>query len=144
MTSYMVFKALHLIAMVTWFAGIFYLPRLFVYHAMTDDAAGNERFKIMERKLYRGIMVPSQIATVVFGGAMLFYPQGQAWFAMGWLHVKLTLVVLLIAYQHWCGYIIKQFRDDKNVRSHKFFRIINELPVAALLGVIFLAVLKPF
>lgn len=142
MTAYLWVKALHLIAMVTWFAGIFYLPRLFVYHAMAEDSISQERFKIMERKLYRGIMIPSMIAVLVFGIWMLVLRPD--WLTMGWLHAKLTLIVLLIGYHHYCGYLLKKFRDDQNTHSHKFYRIINELPVLILLVVIFLAVLKPF
>ena len=142
--AFRLFKMLHLIAMVTWFAGIFYLPRLFVYHAMSDDQTSIERFKVMERKLYKGIMVPSEIAVVVFGLIMLCFIQGQIHFSMGWLHFKLLLVALLIGYQHYCGYLLKQFRDDKNTKSHKFYRIINEIPVFALVIIIYLAVFKPF
>ena len=141
---YRTFKMLHLIAMVTWFAGIFYLPRLFVYHAMSTDAASNAQFKTMERKLYRGIMVPSEIAIVVFGGAMFLSPYADAYLAMGWIHVKLALVFVLIGYQHYCGYLMKQFSVDANVHSHKFYRFLNEVPTIILLVVIYLAVFKPF
>lgn len=141
---YRTFKMLHLIAMVTWFAGIFYLPRLFVYHAMSDDDVSNQRFKTMERKLYRGIMVPSEIAIVVFGGAMLLFPFADAFWSMGWLHTKLSLVAILIAYQHYCGYLMKQFSLDANTHSHKFYRFLNEVPTIILLVIIYLAVFKPF
>ena len=139
---YLWIKALHVIAVVTWMAGIFYLPRLFVYHAMTEDEAGKERFKIMERKLYRGIMVPSEIAVLIFGGWLLWLNPG--WFSQGWIHAKLLLVALLIGYQHWMGYLMKQFRADKNTKSDKFYRIINELPVLILVGTVILVVVKPF
>ncbi|AJQ97616.1 protoporphyrinogen oxidase HemJ [Gynuella sunshinyii] len=139
---YLWIKALHIIAVVTWMAGIFYLPRLFVYHAMTDDEAGRERFKIMERKLYRGIMVPSEIAVLILGVWLLWLNPG--WLSQGWLHAKLLLVVLLIGYQHWLSYLMKQFRADRNTKSDKFYRVINELPVFILIGTVILVVVKPF
>ncbi|MDC0664022.1 protoporphyrinogen oxidase HemJ [Marinobacter sp. SS21] len=136
-------KALHLIAMVCWFAGIFYLPRLFVYHAACDDQPGRERFKIMERKLYRGITTPAMIATLVFGGWLVsFNPQG--YLSQGWLHAKLTLIAVLIAYHVYCGRLVKVFQDDRNSRSHVFYRWLNELPVLILVAVVILATVKPF
>jgi len=142
--AYLTLKMLHLIAMVTWFAGIFYLPRLFVYHAMSEDDASKERFKVMERKLYRGIMVPSEIVTIICGLSLLTFTYSNAFLSMGWLHIKLTLIVALIGYHHYCGYIMKQFQADINNHSHKFYRVINEIPVLILVGVIYLAVFKPF
>jgi putative membrane protein len=136
-------KALHVIAVVCWFAGLFYLPRLFVYHAQTDDIMGRERFKIMERKLYRGIMWPSLILTVLFGGWML----GLSWDVyrtQGWLHAKLGLVVLLIVYHLFCGHYLNAFQENRNVKSHVFFRIFNELPVLALIAIVILVIVKPF
>lgn len=142
---YLWFKALHLIAMVTWFAALFYLPRLFVYHAMARDAGEQQavdRFLVMERKLYRGIMMPSMIALLLFGGGMLaLVPQ---WFGQGWMHLKLTLVLVLVAYHHVCLVYLKQFAAGRCTRSHVFFRWFNELPVVALLAIVLLAVLKPF
>ena len=137
-------KAFHIISVVTWFAALFYLPRLFVYHAMADDAVGIERFKVMERKLYRGIMTPSMIVVVVLGFWMLF---GYAWSAyahMGWLHAKLVLVAILIGYHFYCGKLVKDFRDDRNRRGHVFYRWFNEFPVLILVAVVLLAVAKPF
>ncbi|MTI13173.1 protoporphyrinogen oxidase HemJ [Sansalvadorimonas verongulae] len=139
---YLWVKAFHIIAMVCWFAGIFYLPRLFVYHAETKDAEGNERFKIMERKLYRGIMLPSMILTLVFGFWLLYLIPG--YMQQGWMHAKLTLVVLLIGYHHMCGAFMKKFAADANTRSHKFYRVFNEIPVLMLLGIVILAAVKPF
>ena len=136
-------KALHVIAVVCWFAGLFYLPRLFVYHAETEDVPGRERFKVMERKLYRGIMWPSMALTVVFGVAMLV----QSWDfyrTQGWLHAKLALVALLVAYHFACGHFIKAFRDDRNTRSHVFYRVFNELPVLVLIAIVILVVVRPF
>lgn len=137
-------KAFHLISVVTWFSAMFYLPRLFVYHAMCDDEAGNARFKTMERKLYRGIMTPSAILTLVFGGWLLSFYSLEQIAAMHWLHAKLSLVLLLFAYHGVCGRMLKQFAGDKNQRSHIFYRWFNEFPVLLLIAVIILAVVKPF
>ncbi len=136
-------KALHIIAMVCWFAGIFYLPRLFVYHAACDDEPGRERFKVMERKLYRGIATPSMIATVILGGWLVSF-NVSGYFSQGWIHAKLVLVAVLIIYHLYCGRLVKVFRDDRNTRSHVFYRWFNELPVLVLVAVVILAVVKPF
>ncbi len=139
------FKALHLIAMVTWFAALFYLPRLYVYHAIARDRGEQQaidHFLVMERKLYRGIMTPSMIAVLLFGGIMLVLNPG--WLAQGWIHAKLLLVALLVGYHHVCLIYLKQFAEARCKRGHVFFRWFNELPVIALLIIIFLAVLKPF
>ncbi len=137
-------KAFHVIAMVTWFAGLFYLPRLFVYHAMCDDVAGRERFKIMERKLFNGIMTPSAVVTVLLGLWLLFAYAWEAWSAMKWLHVKLLLAVLLIAYHLYCWRLLVVFSEDRNSRSHVFYRWFNEVPVLLLIAMVVLAVAKPF
>lgn len=137
-------KAFHIISMVTWFAALFYLPRLFVYHAMADDNTSQERFKIMERKLYRGIMTPSMVITAGLGLWML---QNYAWAVystMGWLHAKLLLAVILIGYHFYCGKLLRDFRDDKNTRGHVFYRWFNEFPVMVLLAMVILVVVKPF
>jgi len=137
-------KSFHLICVVTWFAALFYLPRLFVYHAMSEDQASNERFKIMERKLYRGIMTPSAVLALFFGIWLLSYYSLEQLAVMHWLHAKLTLVFLLFAYHGYCGRLLKQFKNDANTRSHVFYRWFNELPVLVLISVIILAVVKPF
>lgn len=137
-------KAFHLIFIVTWFAALFYLPRLYVYHAQTNDADGNARFKIMERKLYRGIMTPSAVLTVVFGFWLLSFYDLSAIKSMGWLHAKLTLVGLLLIYHYLCGRYLKQFANDSNQHSHVFYRWFNEAPVLLLIAVVILAVVKPF
>ena len=139
---YLWIKAFHIVAIVTWFAGLFYLPRLFVYHAAADDAASRERFKVMERKLYRGIMLPSMIATLVFGISLLVL--SPEWMKQGWMHTKLALVVLLIGYHHMCGAFLKRFAADSNTRSHVFFRWFNEAPVLVLLAIVILVVVKPY
>lgn len=126
-------KALHIISIVCWFAGIFYLPRLFVYHAACEDQPGRERFKIMERKLYRGITTPSMVATVIFGLWLVGY-NVQGYMSQGWLHAKLLLVALLIGYHFYCGHLVKVFREDNNTRSHVFYRWFNEIPVLVLVA----------
>ncbi len=133
-------KALHIVFMVTWFAGLFYLPRLFVYHAMAEDAASRERFKVMERKLYYGIMTPGAVLTVAFGG-WLWLGYG---ITGGWLHAKLALVAILISYHLWCGRLLGDFKRDRNARSHVWYRWFNEIPVVILIAVVILAVVKPF
>ncbi|PKM21337.1 MAG: protoporphyrinogen oxidase HemJ [Gammaproteobacteria bacterium HGW-Gammaproteobacteria-14] len=139
---YLWIKAFHLIAVVTWFAALFYLPRLFVYHAMAEDAISRERFKVMERKLYRGIMTPSMIVVVALGVWLLYL--NPVWLKMGWMHAKLALVALLIAYHHACLVYMKRFARDENTRSHVFYRWFNEAPVLILIAVILLAIIKPF
>ena len=137
-------KAFHIICVVTWFAALFYLPRLFVYHAMCEDEQGNARFKVMERKLYKGIMTPSAILALIFGiWLMSFYPL-EALLSMHWLHAKLTLVLLLFAYHGICGRMLKDFANDKNQHTHVYYRWFNELPVLILVAVVILAVVKPF
>ena len=133
-------KAVHIIFLVTWFAGLFYLPRLFVYHAMAQDAAGRERLKVMERRLYYGIMAPGGTLTVAFG---LWLWLGYEW-SGGWLHAKLALVAVLIAYHLWCGKLLKDFKHDRNTRSHVWFRWFNEFPTVILIVVVILTVVKPF
>jgi protoporphyrinogen IX oxidase len=134
--------AFHIISVICWFAALFYLPRLFVYHAMAEDDTGKERFKIMERKLYRGIMTPSMIATLIFGFWLIQYNPAYYWQA-GWMHIKLTAVLLLLVYHFACGYFLKQFRDDRNTRSHKFYRVFNEAPVLLLVLIVIMVVVKP-
>ena len=141
MEYFLWFKALHLIAVICWFAVLFYLPRLFVYHAMTEDEAGKERFQVMESKLYRLIGRPSFIATLVFGGIMA-YLSWDVYKTQGWFHIKMTLVFFLIGYHHMCGAFIKKFARGAKLPSHKFFRIFNEIPVLFLIVIVFLAVLK--
>ena len=137
-------KAFHLIFMVTWFAGLFYLPRLFVYHAMSDDNVSNERFKIMERKLFFGIMTPALILTFIFGIWMLTDYAWTLYSATGWLHTKLSLLGLLVVYHAYCGKWLLDFKHDRNTRSHVFYRWVNEIPVLFLLAIVILAVVKPY
>jgi len=132
-------KALHVVFMVTWFAGLFYLPRLFVYHAMAQDTTSKERFKIMERKLYWGIMAPGAVLTVVFG-VWLWLGYG---FGGAWLYAKLVVVALLIGYHLYCGRLLADFAGDHNTRTHVWFRWFNEVPVIFLFAAVILAVVKP-
>jgi putative membrane protein len=133
-------KAWHIIFMVTWFAGLFYLPRLFVYHAMSEDAISLERFKVMERKLFYGIMTPGAILTIVFG-VWLWLGYG---ITGGWLMAKLLLVVGLVIYHLYCGVLLVEFKHDRNKHSHVYYRCFNEVPVIALIAIILLVELKPF
>ncbi|OGA23464.1 MAG: hypothetical protein A3I02_13120 [Betaproteobacteria bacterium RIFCSPLOWO2_02_FULL_67_26] len=133
-------KAFHIIFVVTWFAGLFYLPRLFVYHAMTGDSASNERFKVMEHKLYWGIMAPGAVLSIA-SGTWLWLGYG---ITGGWMHAKLALVVVLAAYHLWCGALIKDFRLDRNTRSHVWYRWFNEFPTVILIAAVILVVVKPF
>ena len=136
-------KALHVVFMTTWFAGLFYLPRLFVYHAMATDEVGIARFCVMERKLFWGIMTPGAALTLACG-ATLAYALGWDGFVFArWLHVKLTFVALTLAYHVWCGVLLRQFARGRNVHSHVWYRLFNEVPVAFLLGIVILAVAKP-
>ena len=125
--------------MVTWFAGLFYLPRLYVYHAMTTDEVSHERFKVMERKLFFGIMTPGALLTIGFG-SWLWLGYG---FSGQWLGWKLALVVLVIAHHVWCYFALIAFREGRNTRGHVFYRWMNELPVLALFAIVILVVVKP-
>ncbi len=133
-------KSLHIVFVVAWFAGLFYLPRLFVYHAQSADAVSSERFKVMERKLYRGIMTPCMVLTLVFG-IWMWLGYG---FSGNWLRAKLVLVVLLVGYHFWLGRLVGDFAADANRRPHRFYRWINELPLVLLAAIVVLAVVKPF
>jgi putative membrane protein len=135
-------KSLHLIFMVTWFAGLFYLPRLFVYHAMAQDRISIERFKIMERKLFWGIMTPGAVLTIAFGVWLWL-----GWFRgafTSWFHAKLALVALLVGYHTYCARLLRDFAAERNTRSHVWLRWFNEVPVVILFATVLLVVLKPF
>ncbi|MCI2282992.1 protoporphyrinogen oxidase HemJ [Colwellia sp. MSW7] len=142
MSNILWFKAFHVIFMVAWFAGIFYLPRLFVNHAETSSVEVSEQLKGMERRLLYFI-TPFAILTVLLG-LLLIFAYGNAWFvAAKWLHIKLTLVILLLIYHGYCFKLVKTFQQDNNLRSGKFYRVFNEIPVFALFAVILLAYIKP-
>jgi putative membrane protein len=134
-------KAFHIVFVVTWFAGLFYLPRLFVYHVATTDALSLERFAVMERRLF-GIMTTGATLAIVFGVAMIVARPGYLTF--GWLHVKLTLVAVLIGYHLWCRGLMLALRKGRNTRSQRWYRIFNEAPALLLIAIVILAVVKPF
>lgn len=136
-------KAFHIMAMVCWFAGIFYLPRLFVYHAMSDDKTSQDRFAVMERKLYRGIMNPSMMATWLLGLSMVII-NWEVYKTQGWLHAKITLVVLLTVYHMMCGRFRVRLVDNPKLKTHVYWRWFNEIPVLILIAVVILVVVKPF
>ena len=136
-------KAFHVIFLVTWFAGLFYLPRLFVYHAMSDDKISIERFKVMERKLFYGIMTPGGVLTLLLGLWMLFDYAWDAYTGSMWLHIKLLLVGILIIYHIICWKLVKDFKTDQNKHSHVWYRWFNELPVLLLVAIIILVIVKP-
>lgn len=136
-------KALHLFFMISWFAGIFYLPRLFVYHAMSDSAEAREQFKVMERKLYR-FVTPFMWLTIALGLWMLYDYAWSAFATMGWLHLKLLMVAALVGYHFYCGKLVRQFAADNNRRGHVWYRWFNEMPVLLLLPIVLLTVAKPF
>jgi len=142
-TGYLWVKAFHIIGVVTWFAAMFYLPRLFVYHATTEDEAGRARFRTMEDKLYRIIMRPSMLITVFFGLWLL----ALSWDAFSrsiWLWVKLAGVVVLLGYHHYCARLVRAFASDESPHSERFYRIFNELPALLLILIVVLVVVKPF
>ncbi len=136
-------KAFHIIFMVTWFAGLFYLPRLFVYHADSSDEISNARFKIMERKLFYGIMTPGGIITLLLGLWMLFDYAWVAYKSDLWLHLKLASIVALIIYHGYCWKLVKDFKLDRNTKSHVWYRWFNEFPVLLLVAIIIFVVVKP-
>ena len=134
-------KSLHIVFVIAWYAGLFYLPRLFVYHAMADDRPSIERFKVMERRLYYGIMMPSMILTVASGLALWLY------FGIGgtWMWVKFGFVLVLLGTHFWFASLMRAFAEDRNRHGHVFYRWINELPATPiLLIVVILVVVKPF
>jgi putative membrane protein len=136
-------KAFHIVAVITWFAALFYLPRLFVYHAMAEDQISKDRFKIMERKLYRGIMTPSMIVVIALGIWMLTLNPSY-YFSQSWMHAKLILVTFLVGYHFMCGSLLKKFAQDINDKGHVFYRWFNEVPVLFLIAIVILVVVRPF
>jgi putative membrane protein len=132
-------KAFHIIFVVAWFAGLFYLPRLFVYHAMSEDTISRERFKVMERKLYFGIMTPGAVLAILLG-MWLWLGYG---FSGSWLTIKLVLVGILVAYHLYCGKLLADFKHDRNRHDHVFYRWLNEFPVVFLVLIVLLVELKP-
>lgn len=144
LTHYLWFKSLHLIAVMSWMAGLLYLPRLFVYHAGTAKGSElSEKFKVMEFRLMRYIMGPASVATWLFGCLML-WANWDGIMAQHWMHAKLTLVVLMTGFHHACMAWRKKFARDENTKSAKFFRVANELPTLMMIVIVILAVVKPF
>ena len=143
MDWYGVLKALHVLGVITWMAGMFYLPRLFVYHAEAGPGTPqSETFKVMERRLLRAIMNPAMVATWAFGiGMLVMIPD---WLSDGWLHAKLTLVAIMTVVHHLYARWRKTFERDENRRSARFYRVWNEVPTVLLVGIVFLVILKPF
>lgn len=137
-TTFNLIKSLHIIFVISWFAGLFYLPRLFVYHAMARDPVSTDRFKIMERKLFFGIMTPAAVLAIAFGLWM--------WLGTGmtgtWLHIKVSLVAILVVFHIYCGKLMMDFRHDRNRHGDRFYRWLNEFPLVLLVGIVFLVVFK--
>ena len=139
---YLWLKALHIIAVISWMAGLLYLPRLFVYHAAaTPGSEQSETFKTMERRLLRAIMTPAMIATWLFGMSIMFT---GGWAAAGWLHAKLALVIAMTVMHGLMSHWQADFQHDRNCRTQKFFRIANEIPTLLMIAIVILAVVKPF
>ena len=138
------YKALHLIFMVTWFSGLFYLPRLFVYHAMSDDKISIDRFKIMEKKLFYGIATPGGLLTIIFGVCLLVSNGITSYSGQLWLSLKMILIAVLVLYHIYCFSLLQDFKYNRNKHTHIWYRWFNEVPVLILVGIVLLAVIKPF
>ena len=138
------YKALHLIFMVTWFSGLFYLPRLFVYHAMSDDKISIDRFKVMEKKLFYGIATPGGLLTIIFGFCLLVSNGMTSYSGQLWLSLKMILVPILVLYHIYCFSLLQDFKYNRNKHTHIWYRWFNEVPVLILVGIVLLAVIKPF
>lgn len=137
---YLWLKAFHVMFVISWFAGIFYLPRLFVYHADTTDTPGHERFIVMERRLYKLMNLAAALAVVGAAGLLWLEP---AWLSQGWLQWKLALVIGLVVYHIWCGRLMSGFRDGRNRHSARWYRFFNEIPALLLIAIVSLAIVKP-
>ena len=143
MNLYLLFKSLHLISVISWMAGLLYLPRIFVYHAEnSSEKKTSEIFKIMERKLFFYIMTPAMILSWIFG-VILIHSIGFQQIGQTWMILKIIFVVILTLYHLYLGRILAQFKIDQNVHSHKFFRLINEIPTLLLILIVFVVVFKP-
>ena len=143
MNAYLTFKALHLIAVISWMAGLLYLPRIFVYHAETvSNKEQSEIFKLMEKRLYFYIMNPAMIVSWIFG-ILLIHSQGILSLGLLWMKIKIGLVIILTAYHFYLLAVLKDFQIDNNTKSSKFFRIINEVPTILLIFIIFIVIFKP-
>ena len=138
------YKALHLIFMVTWFSGLFYLPRLFVYHAMSDDKISIDRFKVMEKKLFYGIATPGGLLTIIFGFCLLVSNGMTSYSGQLWLSLKMILIAVLVLYHIYCFSLLQDFKYNRNKHTHIWYRWFNEVPVLILVGIVLLAVIKLF
>lgn len=139
----LIIEAFHIIAMVAWFSALFYLPRLFVYHADAKDTISIERFKVMERRLYYGIAWPAALFTTVLGVTLILF-NPQYYLKAGWMHAKLSLVLIVWAYHLYCGHFRRRFARDENSKNAAFFRFYNEIPTVLLILIVLLVVVKPF
>ena len=143
MNTYLLYKSIHLIAVISWMAGLLYLPRIFVYHAENiENINSSNIFKTMERKLYYYIMTPAMILSWIFG-IILFFSLGIEVFSALWIQIKLFLVILLTIYHFYLGYCVGCFANNQNTNSSKFFRIINEIPTILLIFIVFIVIFKP-
>ena len=143
MDTYLIYKSLHLISVISWMAGLLYLPRIFVYHSENDEIETISKvFKTMERKLYFFIMYPAMILSWLF--ALIMLHKNSSLLSFGWMHMKIILVIFLTAYHFYLGSCLKKFKNDNNSKSSRFFRITNEIPTILLILIVFLAILKPF
>ena len=143
MNYYLLFKSLHLISVISWMAGLLYLPRIFVYHAEnSDDRKISDVFKIMEKKLYYYIMTPAMILSWIFG-LLLIHSVGFQQLGQKWMVLKIVFVVFLTIYHFYLGKTLNQFKFDQNTHSHKFYRLINEIPTILLILIVFVVIFKP-
>ena len=143
MNYYLLFKSLHLISVISWMAGLLYLPRIFVYHAEnSDDKKISDVFKTMEKKLYFYIMTPAMILSWIFG-LLLIHSIGFQQLGQTWMVLKIIFVIFLSLYHFYLGKIFKQFKFDQNTHSHKFYRLINEIPTILLILIVFVVIFKP-
>ena len=142
--SFLWVKALHIIAIICWFAALFYLPRLFVYHAMSEDTVSHQRFEVMERKLYRGIMLPAMLGTLITGHFLVSIgdPYRHYHDAL-WFYLKIALVLFLVVYHLLCGHYRKKLIGNPHYKTHVFWRFFNEVPTIALIIIVILVVVKP-
>ena len=142
MNTYLLFKSLHLIAVISWMAGLLYLPRIFVYHSEADHESQKTVFKTMERKLFNYIMIPAMLLSWLFG-VLLIHSLGFSVFSELWMQLKIVLVVILTFYHFLLGKYLREFAIDNNTKPSKYFRIINEVPTIILIVVVFLVIFKP-
>ena len=142
MNSYLLFKSLHLIAVISWMAGLLYLPRIFVYHSENNNEIISNVFKTMERKLFYYIMTPAMALSWIFG-LVLIHEIGFEQLSNLWLQFKLILVIFLTAYHFYLGFLLNQFREDQNKKTSKYYRYINEIPTLLLILIVFIVIFKP-